>query len=176
MSQGGAIRVKLGYSQLIALFNLSVLGFSFVLHDKANRTQQGNLLGYSRIRGGASAPVCLRRLKWIGQIWFIVGCVDMWLQHTYMCLAGGWCLDGYGHCLMCGLPIWICGIMTKQCSADWICGEVVQADISGVAGQVMLVDRWRVVELSRRCSKLSGTDSSHQLCLVLCLYHFVVHV
>ena len=30
--------------QLIALLNLSVLGFSFVFHDKAKRTQQGNLL------------------------------------------------------------------------------------------------------------------------------------
>ena len=29
---------------LIALLNLSVLGFSFVLHDKAKRTQQGDLL------------------------------------------------------------------------------------------------------------------------------------
>ena len=30
--------------QLIALLNLSVLGFSFVFHDKAKRTQQENLL------------------------------------------------------------------------------------------------------------------------------------
>ena len=29
---------------LIALFNLTVLGFSFVFHDKAKRTQQGNLI------------------------------------------------------------------------------------------------------------------------------------
>ena len=29
---------------MIALLNLSVLGFSFVFHDKAKRTQQGNLL------------------------------------------------------------------------------------------------------------------------------------
>ena len=30
--------------QLIALLNFSVLGFSFAFHDKAKRTQQGNLL------------------------------------------------------------------------------------------------------------------------------------
>ena len=30
--------------KLIALLNLSVLGFSFVFHDKAKRTQRGNLL------------------------------------------------------------------------------------------------------------------------------------
>ena len=29
---------------MIALLNLSVLGFSFVFHDKAKRTQQGDLL------------------------------------------------------------------------------------------------------------------------------------
>ena len=33
---------------MIALLNLSVLGFSFVFHDKAKRTQQGNLLGGRR--------------------------------------------------------------------------------------------------------------------------------
>ena len=32
------------HHQLIALLNLSVLGFSFVFHDKAKRTQQGDLL------------------------------------------------------------------------------------------------------------------------------------
>ena len=30
---------------MIALLNLSLLGFSFVFHKKAKRTQQGNLLG-----------------------------------------------------------------------------------------------------------------------------------
>ena len=39
---------------MIALLNLSVLGFSFVFHDKAKRTQQGNLL---------EAPIiCFQRL------------------------------------------------------------------------------------------------------------------
>ena len=44
---------------MIALLNLSVLGFSFVFHDKAKRTQQGNLLGkivllkLLKSRGGA---------------------------------------------------------------------------------------------------------------------------
>ena len=32
--------------KLIALLNLSVLGFLLVFHDKAKRTQQGNLLGF----------------------------------------------------------------------------------------------------------------------------------
>ena len=44
----GIIKMYLycGARQLIALLNLnlSVLGFSFVFHDKAKRTQQGNLL------------------------------------------------------------------------------------------------------------------------------------
>ena len=33
---------------MIALLNLSVLGFSFVFHDKAKRTQKGDLLALCR--------------------------------------------------------------------------------------------------------------------------------
>ena len=36
------------YKQLIALLNLSVLGFSFVFYDKTKRTQQGDLLKCKR--------------------------------------------------------------------------------------------------------------------------------
>ena len=38
---------------LIALLNLYVLGFSFVVfHDKAKRTQQGNLITHGRVEKG----------------------------------------------------------------------------------------------------------------------------
>ena len=39
---------------LIAPLNLSVLGFSFVFHDKAKRTQQGDLLALRVFRAKAS--------------------------------------------------------------------------------------------------------------------------
>ena len=39
---------------MIVLLNLSAFGFSFVFHDKAKRTQQGNLL------------VTIEMLKWSG--------------------------------------------------------------------------------------------------------------
>ena len=42
-----------GKLQLIALLNLSVLRFSFVFHDKAKSTQQGNLLG--KLQRGTSS-------------------------------------------------------------------------------------------------------------------------
>ena len=37
---------------MIALLNLSVLGFIFVFHDKAKRTQQGNLLEQGKTQTG----------------------------------------------------------------------------------------------------------------------------
>ena len=40
-------------TRLVAVLNLSVVGFSFVVfHDKAKRTQQGNLLLFPLVRIG----------------------------------------------------------------------------------------------------------------------------
>ena len=61
-----------GKGWLIAQLNLSVFGFSFVFHDKAKRTQQGNLLG----KGGAA--VCRKyesSLIWLIHLSFEALCL-----------------------------------------------------------------------------------------------------
>ena len=47
---------------LIALLNLYVLGFSFVFHDKAKRTHQGNLLPFDVVEEPPPVllPVCVQ--------------------------------------------------------------------------------------------------------------------
>ena len=49
--------------KLIALLNLSVLGFSFVFHDKTKRTQQGNLLLYTSSCKMSTEPALILHSK-----------------------------------------------------------------------------------------------------------------
>ena len=48
---------------MIALLNLSVLGFLLVFHDKAKRRQQGNLLGYRQLTAFNESPLPFVKIK-----------------------------------------------------------------------------------------------------------------